>query len=163
MASREGACLIQSALQDPAFHDFVPAREMLADDNPWPKSSRRRADRPIEDALAAGRVRLDSEPGNHTVFSRTEALVQAAGTAVTTDASPRQPPMVDFRVASESFVPAVRNSAWIKRSLCPALGQVIHTVGQVDPRSPFSRTHAIPSTCSKRRSADTRSAPVSMA
>ena len=31
------------------------------------------------------------------------------------------------------------------------------------PRWPLSRTHAIPSTCSKWRSADTRSAPVSMA
>ena len=50
-----------------------------------------------------------------------------------------------------------------RRSRCRALGRVTHTVGQVDPRSPFSRTQAIPSTCSKWRSADTRSAPVSMA
>ena len=36
-------------------------------------------------------------------------------------------------------------------------------VGRSGRRSPRSRTHAIPSTCSKWRSADTRSAPVSMA
>ena len=50
-----------------------------------------------------------------------------------------------------------------QRRLCPAFGRVIHTVGQVGPRSSFNRTHAIPSTCSKWRSADTRSVPVSMA
>ena len=54
-----------------------------------------------------------------------------------------------------------RPGGW--RRLCPAFGRVIHTVGQVGPRSSFNRTHTIPSTCSKRRSADTRSAPVSMA
>ena len=84
--------------------------------------------------------------------------MQAADTTVKTTPPTCQPRWL----TSESFVPAVSNSARIKRSLCPALGRVIHTVGQVGPRSPFNRIHAIPSTCSKRRSADTRSAPVSM-
>ncbi len=73
------------------------------------------------------------------------------------------------RISQEIFWPRLDTVVWLDLPL-PLLvwrflrrtSGTVHNGGGAFRRSSLSRSHAIPSTCSKWRSADTRSAPVSM-